>query len=478
MKKKLNWLLFFALTHLIIWKILATAVGLVTDKVAENIVSIIRNDVLKNDLVKVGLLIEQFSKSEFKHVRFVKNGVVVINNKYDLNFFDREKEVVVFLDEEGRIRYGEFVFVTSGLPYFSMSLMISLLIVGILKLYIEKRLRHSEELMVKKMTDEKNSALVRQAKEFVHDIKSPLVALELSIAEIGMYKENEAKESKGLKTARLSILRIKEIGSQFIESQSLNENWVELILIKKEITSLIQEKEIEHGIQIELVVNKDAEDSKTLASRNVFKRILSNVINNSVESIKEGLRIKIEVKRINEKISISIKDNGFGFPECVLNNKDFVPLSSKGKNRGIGLSSAYFNVKKWNGDFVLANNIDGGASVELILKNFENYQVILIDDDELNRIVWESEARKIKSEFNSFSELSDLALEQIKKRDALVYLDSNLKNGVRGESLIPKIKNLSLVEVKFFIETGNDKSLYKDIPDISGVSDKRPNWLS
>jgi signal transduction histidine kinase len=108
-------------------------------------------------------------------------------------------------------------------------------------------------------------------------------------------------------------------------------------------------------------------------NKNKLKRIISNIILNSIESIKEN---KISAPKINitiDKNKITLKDNGKGFPKDILktlNNSNLEFISTKSNGSGLGLSVVKDIINQDNCDIVFSNN--NGAQISINLNNIKD----------------------------------------------------------------------------------------------------------
>jgi signal transduction histidine kinase len=125
------------------------------------------------------------------------------------------------------------------------------------------------------------------AKQVGHDIRSPLACLILSLSQISELPE----ERRTL--MRSAIQRITDItNSLHSKAQQMNNSemphdQVERLMISSLIDSLVSEKRVQLRDRINVEINLDLEQSYGLFSRISsieIKRVLSNLINNSVES--------------------------------------------------------------------------------------------------------------------------------------------------------------------------------------------------
>ena len=465
----------FLITLVLVFITLSTGEVEISKSVGDSITTSVREYVIRNNLFKAGLLLEEFKKNRIVGIYLEKNSNVVIGEYIKGSIFIRKNTHIIYADNEKKAELARLIVAIDTMPAFVSSVFLSVLLFLAFSFYLEGQNRKNEKILQAEMESKKIYELKKQAQEFVHDIKSPLVSLELALSQIDKASINHSE----IGVMNRSVIRIKEIGNRFIENQEINQDWVELIIVAKEMRDLVQDKIAELSIDIKLEIDKSAENCKVLASRDLFKRMMSNLINNSYEATRntqEKAQIQVSVKVVDHQVVFILEDNGMGFPDKMLTNKEFNPLTTKNTGKGIGLSTANSNLVRWGGQLNIGNK-NKGAIVRMFLKNYEDYQIVLIDDDELNRMIWEREARKINMNFLSYEDYSDEVANKINTKNTLIYLDSNLSHDKKGEDLIEQIKLSAMVDVCFFIETGNEKSKYKNIANISGVSSKKPNWI-
>ena len=108
-------------------------------------------------------------------------------------------------------------------------------------------------------------------------------------------------------------------------------------------------------------------DFKMLIDSQQIRQGLTNIFQNSVDSINENPRISkgiinIYTKLKNEKVLLIIEDNGSGFPEDRENlTNPYITLREKGT--GLGLSIVKRIVEEHNGKLILRDSKLGGAEI-------------------------------------------------------------------------------------------------------------------
>ena len=228
------------------------------------------------------------------------------------------------------------------------------------------RLRENQDRILKL---EQDRALHQLSQQVAHDIRSPLAVLTKLVAE----NANPKDESGSLVVA--AIERINGIANQLLQrpkpSADKTRKSIQTIL-----KNLVREKRIEYsklaGIRYELELGDPSAFLSSEVSPLDLQTILSNLINNSIESLPpEGGEIKISASLANEKVRIALTDNGSGIPE------DLIPLLGKrgissGKSgatsgSGLGIFHAKQRVELWNGQIKFRRQEPKGTLVQIEL---------------------------------------------------------------------------------------------------------------
>lgn len=249
------------------------------------------------------------------------------------------------------------------------------------------------------------------SKQVAHDIRSPLAALDMVMKDI-----TDIPESKRL-MIREAVTRIHDIANELLyknttgisgEQQELSDVMGKY-LISDILNSILSEKRMQyrdkHGISIEHKVDAASYGHFISVEMISFSRVISNLINNSVESIK-GSNGLIEVslsQNSQSEICITIKDNGVGIPAALINK-----LGAKGQSfnkkggAGLGLSYAFTSIEKWGGRISITSKRGQGTTVTIALPKAENPKsfvdsikirphsnIVILDDDLSVHQIWQ-----------------------------------------------------------------------------------------
>lgn len=96
-------------------------------------------------------------------------------------------------------------------------------------------------------------------------------------------------------------------------------------------------------------------------------RVLENVVSNALRYAKETVAISFELE--DRFLAVNVTDDGAGFPDDVLREKNRLLLPAAGEDGhcGLGLTISRLLCQKHEGRLELSNRPSGGASVKIIL---------------------------------------------------------------------------------------------------------------
>jgi FixJ family two-component response regulator len=100
---------------------------------------------------------------------------------------------------------------------------------------------------------------------------------------------------------------------------------------------------------------------------------------------------------------------------------------------------------------------------------------ILIDDDELMHMTWKMEADKKAIEFKAYSSVEEFIKDADQySKNTVIYVDSNLADGLKGEIESEKISQLGFTEI--YLATGFSADDLEKPEWIKEIVGKRPDF--
>jgi signal transduction histidine kinase len=250
------------------------------------------------------------------------------------------------------------------------------------------------------------------ASQVSHDIRSPLSALNII-----MTSATALSEDKRI-LARTAIQRINDIANSLLEKgksynpQQKNGNKCqEVYLLTSLVDSILSEKRIQFREYIDVAIESDLSHCYGVfvnTNHNELKRVISNLINNSVEafSCKKGT-VFVSVKDLHNKVQIEIKDTGKGISQELLEKLGAKGVSA-GKEgmisgSGLGIFHAKSFLEKSGGTLSIASKLNEGTTIRLVLNKesapcwfvdslriSENFKIVILDDDQSIHNIWKN----------------------------------------------------------------------------------------
>ncbi len=216
------------------------------------------------------------------------------------------------------------------------------------------------------ITRNKLAAIGSAASKIVHDIKTPITVIVLTAQLLETLYPDTSKYIKRI-VQQTSVLddMVREI-LDFAKGERIALD-IQPCCMDDLCSDIMEDMyPIAKDRDIELRVINHVENPVHL-DRKRIKRTLVNIIKNAMEAVGKNGNIDIETKREDDRLHISIRDNGPGIPEEILPSI-FEAFVTKGKTNGTGLGLAICKkvVNDHKGE-ITASNIERGARFDIYL---------------------------------------------------------------------------------------------------------------
>jgi two-component system NtrC family sensor kinase len=132
----------------------------------------------------------------------------------------------------------------------------------------------------------------------------------------------------------------------------------------REVLGFLDKEILFRNIRLDLVLAEDL--PRVMSDRGQVQQVLLNIFNNALDALleeKEGV-ITITTNAEDQKIRVSVSDNGHGIPKDKL-KKIFEPFYStkeKSKGTGLGLFISYGIIKKLGGNILVESEVTKGTN--------------------------------------------------------------------------------------------------------------------
>lgn len=231
--------------------------------------------------------------------------------------------------------------------------------IGLLVEEYNQMLKKLEESKRALAQTEKESAWKEIAKQVAHEIKNPLTPMKLTLQQMQRVMGKDDKSQRTVENLLHQVDTLSDIATSFSTFAKMPVPEHDPFDIAKELRNSIMLFENENGnIESDLETGEFFVDGDA----KLTGRIFNNLLINAFQSVPEGREPILKVKfgrKGNNKVLISIQDNGAGIPE-ELHSKIFIPnFSTKDTGSGIGLAIAKRGIEHAQGDLWFETSEDG-----------------------------------------------------------------------------------------------------------------------
>jgi nitrogen fixation/metabolism regulation signal transduction histidine kinase len=201
---------------------------------------------------------------------------------------------------------------------------------------------------------EREGAWKEMARQVAHEIKNPLTPMKLNLQYLQMAIDSNAPNVKDISIYVAKILveqidHLSQIATDFAQFANIERTKNQVFDLNdsiKHVTSLYAVAD-----KLHITVSTHKEKIMIKADTTQINRLLTNLIQNAIQSVPENRTAEIEVAttQLKGKVLLSIKDNGTGIPEDMI-DKIFIPnFTTKTSGTGLGLAMCKGIVEKLDG---------------------------------------------------------------------------------------------------------------------------------
>lgn len=208
----------------------------------------------------------------------------------------------------------------------------------------------------------------------VHDLQGPFVSMKtiLKLLNNSRFDLNNKNHRELLNSSIIAFERAESIIYDLIDAAKAGNVGfpVELEFTKMNglvanSASMLKASAVEYGVEIVL---KTSSEVKAQVDKDLFLRVIDNLLFNSLKHSVRGGKIYAEIKEVGDFVEVVVSDEGSGFEG--INTDDLfdkykqVDLRKKGKYKGVGLGLFFCRlaIEAMGGKIRAENNSEGGAS--------------------------------------------------------------------------------------------------------------------
>jgi C4-dicarboxylate-specific signal transduction histidine kinase len=213
---------------------------------------------------------------------------------------------------------------------------------------IQEALMHAERL----------ASMGQLAAGIAHEINNPLGVI---LMYAHLMQENGELDNKSLEDATLIASqadRCKKIVAGLLNFARENK----VMKVSTDINALVDEalKLVQVPAETNIVFKRCENEPFAEVDGDQIVQVFTNIISNALAAMKKNGRLEIDIFSNDDKVRISITDDGHGIPKENMNRifEPFFTTKQLGKGTGLGLSVTYGIVKMHSGDIKVESNAD------------------------------------------------------------------------------------------------------------------------
>lgn len=226
-----------------------------------------------------------------------------------------------------------------------------------------------EESAVKLATSEREQAWREMAKQVAHEIKNPLTPMRLTVQSFEMRFDPQDPDAKE---------KLKEYSNSLIEQIDVMSNiasafstYATMPAQKNESINISQVTQLALDIFNESYISYSADSKEIIAvfERTQWIRVITNLVKNAIQATSpdRALKIQVQVAQVDNKVHVSITDNGTGIQEEHL-QKIFEPkFTTKNSGMGLGLAMVKQIIENYQGIITVSSTPGQGTQFTVIL---------------------------------------------------------------------------------------------------------------
>jgi signal transduction histidine kinase len=207
-----------------------------------------------------------------------------------------------------------------------------------------------------------------------HDIRTPLSLVMGYASQLEDDSELPQSRREQAGIIRRQSERIKTLVSDLnlaskleYNMQPIRKTTVILAVLLRSVAADFLNNGLDNAYSIDVIVSNNAQNAMVTGDEELLRRVVSNLISNSVRHNPNGCAIKVTLETGLGNCSLCVSDDGTGFTHETLANLNSPKGSAKLENHGLGLTIVRQIVKAHGGTTDFPNLPAGGCIVKLCL---------------------------------------------------------------------------------------------------------------
>ena len=214
---------------------------------------------------------------------------------------------------------------------------------------------------------------------FSHDLRTPLTVIEGHLGILQKYTPQEKLSADDIMQTYAAMARQIERLKNYTSSMNTLQRLEDIPIMRKQLAASDFTAGLNDTAEM-ICENKKLSISDKTAATNIrvdpeiVSQVFENLLSNAVRYAKSSISIQYTVE--NDTFSITVTDDGAGFDDTTLKSatNPFYTTEKKsdtGQHLGLGLNICKILCERHNGNIILSNGIETGASVTVRFRMIE-----------------------------------------------------------------------------------------------------------
>ncbi|TKD71841.1 PAS domain-containing protein [Pseudalkalibacillus hwajinpoensis] len=198
-----------------------------------------------------------------------------------------------------------------------------------------------------------------------HEIRNPLSTIK---GFLQLLNGNDSVNQELLKVVGVEMEQVEEIVNEFLllsKREFSSFESVDMNTLLKEVIERLSTRAVDAGITI-LELYDDV-DVSCVCIRSHIKQVLSNIIENGIESMSRGGTLRVKLSEKVSEVKIEVEDEGNGIPAHLIDRLGEPYYQTSEKGTGLGLMVSYKVVKEHGGHIGVSSKEGLGTIFQITL---------------------------------------------------------------------------------------------------------------
>jgi signal transduction histidine kinase len=199
----------------------------------------------------------------------------------------------------------------------------------------------------------------------VHDLKNAAASLNLMLKNLPVHFDDPAFREDALRGVGNAARRIDDM----IARLGTLRRRPDLRLVEADLNELVGDATDRLDAPSQIVVTKELSPlPRVRADREQLKSVVTNLLLNARDAVGPGGRIRVRTEQVEDRVVLSVGDNGCGMSPTFLKDSLFLPFqSTKTNGLGIGMFQSRVIVEAHGGSLLVESEVGKGTTVRVSL---------------------------------------------------------------------------------------------------------------